>query len=115
MTQRQTFPPALAQFAGDRVELLPTLPLATSLRKSLVDWWLTNQLWISWSLLLLPLVFELIFNTFHLPYLIFAPLSLFATYLIYRNARQRLQSKTREVEALSQLHLATAEALATAI
>ena len=95
--------------------MLPTLPLATSLRKSLADWWLTNQLWISWSLLLLPLVFELIFDTFHLPYLIFAPLSLFATYLIYRNARQRLQSKTREVEALSQLHLATAEALATAI
>ncbi|HJP95547.1 MAG TPA: diguanylate cyclase [Pyrinomonadaceae bacterium] len=105
----------LAQFAGGRVELLPTLSLATSLRKGLADWWLTNQLWIWWGLLVLPLGFELIFDTFHLPYLILAPLSLFATYLIYRNAHQRLQSKTEEVEALSQLHLATAEALATAI
>jgi diguanylate cyclase (GGDEF)-like protein/putative nucleotidyltransferase with HDIG domain len=35
--------------------------------------------------------------------------------LIYRSARARVQSKTNEIEALSQLHLATAEALATAI
>src|SRR5947208_1052194 len=82
-----TSPPALAQFAGDRAELLPALSLATSLRESLADWWLTNQLWISWSLLVLPLAFELIFGTFLLPYLILAPLSLLATYLIYRNSR----------------------------
>ena len=43
------------------------------------------------------------------------PISILATYLIYRSARSRLQSKTNEIEALSQLHLATAEALATAI
>ena len=115
MTHRQTFPPALAQLAGDRAELLPALSPVTSLRAGLADWWLTNQLWISWTLLVVPLAFELIFDTFHLPYLILAPLSLLATYLIYRNARVRLQSKTKEVESLSQLHLATAEALATAI
>ena len=115
MTRRQTFPPALAQLARDRAELLPALSLVTSLREGLADWWHTNQLWISWTLLVVPLAFELIFDTFHLPYLIFAPLSLLATYLIYRNARLRLQSKTKEVESLSQLHLATAEALATAI
>jgi len=60
-------------------------------------------------------VLELIYGTFLLPYLILIPISILATYLIYRSARNRLQSKTDEVEALSKLHLATAEALATAI
>jgi diguanylate cyclase (GGDEF)-like protein/putative nucleotidyltransferase with HDIG domain len=58
---------------------------------------------------------QLTFGTFLLSYLVLAPISLFATYLIYRSASARLQSKTNEVEALGQLHLATAEALATAI
>src|SRR5688572_4875239 len=38
-----------------------------------------------------------------------------ATYLIYRSLFERLEVKTREAEALGRLHLATAEALATAI
>ena len=58
---------------------------------------------------------ELIYGTFFTPYLVLGPISLFATYLIYRSVRLRLRSKTNEVEALSALHLATAEALATAI
>jgi diguanylate cyclase (GGDEF)-like protein/putative nucleotidyltransferase with HDIG domain len=81
------------------------------LREALVQWWHTNQLWFSWSLLLVPLALELLYGA--LPYLV--PISIVATYLIYRSARSRLQSKTNEIEALSQLHLATAEALATAI
>jgi len=93
--------------------LLPALSPATSLRASLVQWWLTNQLWFSWSLLVIPLILELLYGALLLPYLV--PISIFATYLIYRGARSRLQSKTNEIEALSQLHLATAEALATAI
>ena len=104
---RQGLP--LAQFAGDGVELLPALSPAASLRQ----WWLTNQLWFSWSLLLIPLALELIYGALLLPYLV--PVSILATYLIYRGARARLQSKTNEIEALSRLHLATAEALATAI
>ena len=110
---RQGLP--LAQFAGDRAELLPVLSPAASVRDSLSHWWVTNQLWISWSLLVVPVALELSFGTFLLPYLILAPISILATYLIYRSARSRVQSKTNEVEALSQLHLATAEALATAI
>jgi diguanylate cyclase (GGDEF)-like protein/putative nucleotidyltransferase with HDIG domain len=105
----------LAQFAGDRVELLPALAPAASLRDSIAHWWHTNQLWIAWTLLVVPLVLELNYGTFLLPYLVLTPISILATYLIYRSARARLQSKTDEVEALSQLHLATAEALATAI
>jgi diguanylate cyclase (GGDEF)-like protein/putative nucleotidyltransferase with HDIG domain len=124
MTPSQTSHPArqlfrqglpLAQFAGDGAELLPALSPAPSLRESIAHWWLTNQLWISWSLLIAPLALQLTFGTFLLSYLVLAPISLFATYLIYRSASARLQSKTNEVEALSQLHLATAEALATAI
>jgi diguanylate cyclase (GGDEF)-like protein/putative nucleotidyltransferase with HDIG domain len=38
-----------------------------------------------------------------------------AIYLIYRTSLERLEVKTREAEALGRLHLATAEALATAI
>jgi diguanylate cyclase (GGDEF)-like protein/putative nucleotidyltransferase with HDIG domain len=38
-----------------------------------------------------------------------------AIYLIYRTSFERLEIKTREAEALARLHLATAEALATAI
>jgi len=79
----------------------------------LAQWWLTNQLWFSWSLLLVPLILELIYGAFLLPYLV--PISILATYLIYRGARARLHAKTNEIEALSQLHLATAEALAAAI
>ena len=38
-----------------------------------------------------------------------------AVYLIYRTSLERVHSKTREAEAIAKLHLATAEALATAI
>jgi len=105
----------LAQFAGDKAELLPALAPAASLRELISHWWHANQLWIAWTLLVVPLVLELIYGTFLLPYFVLTPISILATYLIYRSARSRLQSKTNEVEALSQLHLATAEALATAI
>lgn len=64
---------------------------------------------------MVPLVLEISYGTFPFAYLVLTPISILATYLIYRSARARLQSKTNEIEALSQLHLATAEALATAI
>jgi diguanylate cyclase (GGDEF)-like protein/putative nucleotidyltransferase with HDIG domain len=123
-TSRETSHPArqparqglpLAQFAGDRAELLPALSPAATLRELISHWWQANQLFIAWTLLVVPLVLELIYGTFLLPFFILTPISILATYLIYRSARSRLQSKTNEVEALSQLHLATAEALATAI
>jgi diguanylate cyclase (GGDEF)-like protein/putative nucleotidyltransferase with HDIG domain len=85
------------------------------LRESLTQWWLSNQLWISWALLVVPFALEIIYGTRLLPYLILAPITLFATYLIYRNASARLRVKTNELTALGDLHLATAEALATAI
>ena len=86
-----------------------------SLRESVTQWWLTNQLWICWTLLLVPLALEIVYGTRVLPYLILAPITLVATYLIYRNATARLRGKTDELTALGELHFATAEALATAI
>lgn len=87
----------------------------TSVREALLQWWLSNQLWISWSLLLVPLVLEIIYGTHLLPFLILVPITIFATYLMYRSGSARLRVKNEEITALGQLHLATAEALATAI
>ena len=87
----------------------------TSLREALSQCWLSNQLWISWLLLVVPLVLEILYGTHLLPFLILVPITIFATYLMYRNGSARLRSKNEEITALGQLHLATAEALATAI
>jgi len=92
----------------------PTV-VEASLRDALVQWWLANQLWILWLLLLTPLALEIFYGTFPFLYLLLAPIAIFATFLIYRSAKMRLQAKTDEVAALSRLHLSTAEALATAI
>jgi HD-GYP domain-containing protein (c-di-GMP phosphodiesterase class II) len=88
---------------------------SSSVRESLFQWWSTNQLWISWTLLAVPIALEIIYGTHLFPYLILAPVTLGATYLIYRNTSARLRAKTDEITALGNLHLATAEALATAI
>ncbi|HKR14173.1 MAG TPA: diguanylate cyclase [Pyrinomonadaceae bacterium] len=87
----------------------------TSVRELVVQWWLSNQLWISWSLLAVPLALEIIYGTRLLPFLFLVPITITATYLIYRNGNARLRSKNDEISALGNLHLATAEALATAI
>lgn len=87
----------------------------TSLRDSLAHWWFANQLRFLWVLLLLPLIVELVYGTFPLLYIILVPSAILTTYLVYRSAKTRLQAKADEIEALGQLHLATAEALATAI
>lgn len=93
--------------------------VSQSIPKSFVgDWWATNQLWFSWLVLVAPLVAVLPYavSLHHLPpYLLVSPVSVLGAYLIYRTTRSRLNGKTQDVEAASRLHLATAEALATAI
>jgi diguanylate cyclase (GGDEF)-like protein/putative nucleotidyltransferase with HDIG domain len=87
-------------------------------RRSLSASWRANQLWVLWSVFVTTLAAAIICATLLkqiFPYLILSALSVFVTYLIFRSASARLQSKTSEIEAISQLHLATAEALATAI
>lgn len=92
--------------------------VVSSLRKPLVVWWQRNQLIASWVLLVVPLATVMIYGTILKPlqpYLIISPISILAAYLIYRSTISRLNDKKGEVEAISRLHLATAEALATAI
>ena len=89
-----------------------------SLRDSILVWWQKHQLAVSWILLVAPLAAAMFYSTVLqplLPYIFISPISIIATYLIYRSTVSRLRIKTSEVEALSKLHLATAEALATAI
>ena len=90
----------------------------TPLRNSLVAWWHRNQVLASWVMLIAPLAIAMVYGTVLkvlLPYLVISPISIFAAYLIYRSTVSRLNDKTKEVESLSRLHFATAEALATAI
>ena len=89
-----------------------------SLRRVFNSSWSANQLWILWSVFVTTLAAAIICATLLkqiFPYLILSAVSVFVTYLIFRSATSRLSSKTREIESISQLHLATAEALATAI
>ncbi|PWT83072.1 MAG: hypothetical protein C5B44_01155 [Acidobacteria bacterium] len=90
-----------------------------SLLKAFVyDWWLANQLLISWLILVAALIaamgYGIVYNALF-AYLSLTPIVLLAAYLIHRSTVSRLQTKNREIEQLSNLHLATAEALATAI
>ena len=82
------------------------------------DWWHSNQLLISWTMLLGALITSMGYGVVYSAlssYILLTPLVIIAAYLIYRSGVSRFETKKREVELLSQLHLATAEALATAI
>ena len=90
----------------------------TPLRNPLLAWWKNNQLIFAWFMLIAPLALGMIYGSVLqplFPYLIISPAAVLAAYLVYRTTVSRLNAKTREVEELSKLHLATAEALATAI
>jgi len=89
-----------------------------SVRRILSASWRANQLWVLWSIFLTTLAAAIICATVLkqiFPYLILSAFSVLVTYLIFRSVTLRLRSNTIEIEAMSQLHLATAEALATAI
>jgi diguanylate cyclase (GGDEF)-like protein/putative nucleotidyltransferase with HDIG domain len=86
-------------------------------RHLLRDSWRANQLWV-FSIFVLALSAVVVSATVLdqlLPHLLFAAVSVVAGYLMIRSARLRGNSNAAEVETLSELHLATAEALATAI
>lgn len=89
-----------------------------SFRTLLSDTWRTNDLWLSWSVFLIALsaaVISVIFLDQIFLHVLFSAISVIASYQIFRTARLRLNTNAAEVETLSELHLATAEALATAI
>ena len=79
--------------------------------------WRTNQVTL-FFIILLSLTAAVVSAAIldHLPlHLLFSGLSVVVAYLIFRSARLRSNTNAAEVESLSELHLATAEALATAI
>lgn len=89
-----------------------------SFRTLVGDSWRTNQLWFFWCVFLIMLSAAVISTTLlnqSLLQILFSVISVVSAYLIFRSARLRLNMNAAEVETLSELHLATAEALATAI
>jgi putative nucleotidyltransferase with HDIG domain len=89
-----------------------------SFRTLVSDSWRTNQLWFFWCVFLIMLSAAVISTTLlnqSLLQILFSVISVISASLIFRSARSRLNMNAAEVETLSELHLATAEALATAI
>ena len=92
--------------------------VCNSLRCVLISTWRADRLWFFWTVfvttlsagILCAILLEQVF-----PYLLLSAVSVFITHLIFRSAASRLRARAREIETISQLHLATAEALATAI
>lgn len=104
-----------SRFESNHLSVAQVSLRAPSLLDNLENWWCANQLRALWVLLIVPLTLEIIYGSFPRLHFVLVLVSIFATYLIYRSARTRLQAKADEVEAIGRLHLATAEALATAI
>jgi diguanylate cyclase (GGDEF)-like protein/putative nucleotidyltransferase with HDIG domain len=104
-----------SRFESNHLPVARVSLCAPSLFAGLGQWWFANQLRVVWVLLIVPLTIELVYGSFPRLYFVLVLISIFATYLIYRSAKTRLQAKADEVESIGRLHLATAEALATAI
>ena len=102
--------------------VLNGLSLATmyALRKSraFFSFWRDGYLWTGLTFLAAACASALIYGsltTFGFLYVLLGVPIIAATYATYRVFFERVNEKTREADALSRLHLATVEALATAI
>jgi diguanylate cyclase (GGDEF)-like protein/putative nucleotidyltransferase with HDIG domain len=102
--------------------ILNGLSLATmyALRKSrtFFSFWRDGYLWTGMTFLAAACASALIYGsltTFGFLYVLLGVPIIAATYATYRVFFERVNEKTREADALSRLHLATVEALATAI
>ena len=98
--------------------LLASIMFSLKTHRSAARFWTDGYFWMSWTFVAGAVAAGLIYkavSSFGLAYVLLSAPIIAATYLIYKTAFERLQSKTREAEDLSRLHLATAEALATAI
>lgn len=97
---------------------LASLMYALRTHRSAIRFWTEGYLWMSWTFVGGAIAAGLIYkavSSFGLAYVLLSAPIIAATYLIYKTAFERLQAKTKEAEELGRLHLATAEALATAI
>jgi diguanylate cyclase (GGDEF)-like protein/putative nucleotidyltransferase with HDIG domain len=87
-------------------------------RRSIWKFWRDGYLWTSWTFFAAAIAAWLIYAAISRVGFIYVLLSapiIAATYATYRVYFERVNEKTREATELSRLHLATVEALATAI
>ena len=87
-------------------------------RQPILRFWVDGYLWTWWSFLGSGIATAIIYSAVsHLgwAYVLLSLPIIAATYWTYRIYFERINAKTREAEEMSRLHLATVEALATAI
>ncbi len=92
--------------------------MALKSRRSIWRFWRDGYLWTSWTFFAAGAASALIYGaitTFGFLYVILSAPIIAATYATYKVYFERVNEKTREAEEMSRLHLATVEALATAI
>jgi diguanylate cyclase (GGDEF)-like protein/putative nucleotidyltransferase with HDIG domain len=87
-------------------------------QRPILKFWRDNYLWTWWSFLASAIATAIIYSALtHLgsAYVLLSVPVIAATFWTYKIYFERVNAKTREAEELSRLHLATVEALATAI
>lgn len=87
-------------------------------RRSFTKFWYDNYLWTAWTFLASAIAATVIYEAisrFGIVYIVVSAPVLAITYLTYKVYFERVNEKTREASELGRLHLATVEALATAI
>jgi putative nucleotidyltransferase with HDIG domain len=92
--------------------------MALKSRRSIWKFWRDGYLWTSWTFFASGLAAALIYaalTRYGFIYVILSAPILAASYATYRVYFERVNEKTREAKEMSRLHLATVEALATAI
>jgi diguanylate cyclase (GGDEF)-like protein/putative nucleotidyltransferase with HDIG domain len=107
---------ALVQYVLNGV-LVATL-LALKSRRSIWPYWRDGYLWTSWTFFAGAVTAAAVYAAtmrFGVVYVILSAPVLAATLATYRALFERVNEKTREAAELGRLHLATVEALATAI
>ena len=91
---------------------------ALKTRRRILKFWRDGYLWTWWSFLASAIATAVIYSAVSRLGLVYVLLSvplIAATYWTYKIYFEQVNAKTREAEELSRLHLATVEALATAI
>ena len=107
---------ALVQYALNGA-LVATL-IALKSRRSVWQCWRASYLWTSWTFFAGAIAAAVVYAaimTFGLLYVILSVPVIAATFATYRMYFERMNEQTREAAEMGRLHLATVEALATAI
>lgn len=107
---------AFAQYALNGAFVAALIALKS--RRSIWQCWRDGYLWTSWTFFAAAVAAGLVYVTmmeFGLLYVIFSVPVIAASYATYRIYFERVAEKTREAAEMSRIHLATVEALATAI